>query len=293
MGDFMQNTVIPFFRTVRISDAFDVIIVAFIIYTIIKYFRKTRAAQLIKGIAIIFCLTYIADWLHLNVISYILENLVQVGFIALIIIFQPELRKGLEHIGRTKIGQWFSGTRESHTEVVYPICKACENLSKTRTGALIVFERDIPLDDFLTGGTFLSAHLSQELLENIFVPNAPLHDGAVVVRDGKIYKSSCVLPLSENKDLSNELGTRHRAALGISEQTDCVSLVVSEETGKISVMEHGDMVRNLSISSLEMLLEKVLSPKEDTLQDNVKKNLAGVKSLAKRKEENKKTEVKK
>lgn len=205
-------------------------------------------------------------------ISFILENMIQMGFIALIIIFQPEIRRGLEHVGRSKFGKWFSVEKVEFVDVSDDVTKAAENLSKSNTGALIVFERDVMLDDFLTGGTIIGAKITSELLENIFVPNTPLHDGAVIIRDDRIYKASCVLPLSANKDLSKELGTRHRAALGISEQADCVCLVVSEETGKISVMQNGDMIRNLSASSLHKYLNKALAPKED-VGTNVKKNL--------------------
>ncbi len=271
MLDFIKNTVIPFFRTVQISDIVDILIVAVAIYYIIKHFRKTRAAQLLKGIAIIFVITYLAEWLQLNMISFILETTMQVGFIALIIIFQPELRRALEHMGRSKFGKWFTPNKGDETDIVDEVCKAAKRLSESRTGALIVFERDTILDDLITGGTLLSADVTAELLENIFVPNTPLHDGAVLIREGKIHKASCVLPLSANKNLSNELGTRHRAALGISEQSDCVTLVVSEETGKISVMENGNMVRHLSETTLYALLTKVLAPKED-MSSNVKKN---------------------
>ncbi len=288
--DFIQNQIYPFFRTVQLSDMVDILIVAIVIYNIIKHFRNTRAAQLLKGIAIIFGLTYIAEWLQLNVISFILENTMQVGFIALIIIFQPELRRGLEHMGRSKFGKWFSVEKEEVPDVVGEVCKAAENMKKSQIGALIVFERETILDDFLTGGTIIGATVSAELIENIFVPNTPLHDGAVVVRDNKIYKASCVLPLSGNKNLSTELGTRHRAALGITEQTDCVCLVVSEETGKISVMESGNMVRNLSVNSLYQLLQVVLTPKED-MSTSVKKNFDHLKLQKMRKKE-KRTEEK-
>ena len=151
-----------------------------------------------------------------------------------------------------------------------------KNMSKTNTGALIVFEKEAPLDDLLTGGTPINADVTSELLENIFVHNTPLHDGAVVIKNSKIYKASCVLPLSSNKDLSKECGTRHRAALGISEQSDCVSLVVSEETGKISVMHKGNMIRNLSVLNLSEILIKLLQPKED-VSENMKKNVDFIK----------------
>ncbi len=273
-SDFIQ-----FIKTIQISDIIDILIVAVIIYTIIKHFRKTRAAQLLKGIGVILAITYLAEWLNLNVISFILETVMQVGFIVLAIIFQPELRRALEHMGRSKFGKWFSVEKNENADTYESVAEAAGHMSKSRTGALIVFERETILDDLLTGGTPIGASVSSELLENIFVPNTPLHDGAVIIRDDKIYKASCVLPLSANKDLSNELGTRHRAALGISEQSDCISLVVSEETGKISVMQGGDMIRNLSPESLYKLLSKVLSPKDD-LSTNMKKNFDSLKSHA-------------
>ena len=273
---FFQNQVLPFLATVRISDIIDILIVAVVIYAIIKGFRKTRAAQLIKGIGIFLVVTYLADWLQLNMISFFLGNLIQIGFIAIIIIFQPELRRGLEHVGRSKFGKWFTTDEIDYTDMISEVIRASENMSKTNTGALIVFEKEAPLDDLLTGGTPINADISSELLENIFVHNTPLHDGAVIIKNSKIYKASCVLPLSSNKDLSKECGTRHRAALGISEQADCVSLVVSEETGKISVMHKGNMIRNLSISNLSELLVKLLQPKED-VSENVKKNVDFIK----------------
>lgn len=270
--DFLQNNVLPFLRTIRVTDIIDIAIVAVVIYYIIKHFRKTRAAQLIKGIAIIFVVTYLAEWLHLNVISYVLGNVIQIGFIALVIIFQPELRRALEHVGRSKFGAWFTDEKSEHQDLVAEVVRAAESMSKTNTGALMVFEKDVSLDDLLTGGTSINADVTSELLENIFVHNTPLHDGAVIIRNGKIYKAACVLPLSSNRDLSKECGTRHRAALGISEQSDCVSLVVSEETGKISVMNKGNMIRNLSISSLSELLTRALEPKDD-VPENVKRNI--------------------
>lgn len=272
MVNFLQNQVMPFLASIRISDIIDILIVAVVIYAIIKGFRKTRAAQLIKGIGIFLVVTYLADWLQLNMISFFLGNLIQIGFIAIIIIFQPELRRALEHVGRSKFGKWFSTQEMDYTDVIAEILRASENMSKTKTGALIVFEKEAPLDDLLTGGTLINADVSSELIENIFVHNTPLHDGAVIIRNSKIYKASCVLPLSSNKDLSKECGTRHRAALGISEQSDCVSLVVSEETGKISVMHKGNMIRNLSMSNLGELLIKLLQPKED-VSENVKRNV--------------------
>ncbi len=275
--DFLHSDILPFLRTIRVTDIIDISVVAVVIYYIIKHFRKTRAAQLIKGIAIILVVTYLAEWLNLNVISFVLGNVIQIGFIALVIIFQPELRRALEHVGRSKFGLWFTDEKSEHQDMVAEVARAAESMSKTNTGALIVFEKEVSLDDLLTGGTLINADVSSELLENIFVHNTPLHDGAVIIRNGKIYKAACVLPLSSNRDLSKECGTRHRAALGISEQSDCVSLVVSEETGKISVMNRGNMIRNLSIATLSELLVKALEPK-DEVPENVKKNLDIIKN---------------
>ncbi len=265
MIQFWETNLYPFIRTIQISDIVDIIIVAFILYNVIKFIRQTRAAQLLKGIGILLAVMFISDWLQLNVINFILLNTMQVGATALLIIFQPELRRALEHMGRNKFTSIF--TFEGHASVgdtIDEVCLAANTLSKEKTGALLVFERKTKLDDLLTGGTVINSDISSELLENIFVPNTPLHDGAVVIRDGKIYKAACVLPLSANKNLSKEFGTRHRAALGISEQSDCLALTVSEETGKISVMMNGEMIRNLSVSSLSRLLTKqIAEPDQD------------------------------
>ena len=269
---FFTESILPFLMTVRITDIIDILIVAVAIYYLIKHFRKTRVAQLMKGIGIVLVVAYLAQWLQLNVISFVMGNVIQIGLIAVIIIFQPELRRALEHVGRSKFSSWFSEDKSDYTDLVSEVCRASENMSKTNTGALIVFERSAALDDLLTGGTPINADVSSELLENIFVHNTPLHDGAVIIKNGKIHKAACVLPLSSNRDLSSECGTRHRAALGISEQSDCVSLVVSEETGKISVMNKGNMIRNLSVANLSELLVKILEPKEE-VAENVKKNI--------------------
>ena len=270
MFDFLNTNLYPFIRSIRLTDIIDIILVAFVVYTVIKFIRQTRAAQLLKGIAILLVVMYLSDWFQLNVINFILLNTMQIGLTALLIIFQPELRRALEHMGRSKFGNFLSfDDHISDVDIVDEICLAANSMSKSKTGALIVFERKTKLDDMLTGGTIINSDISSELVENIFVPNTPLHDGAVIVRDGKIYKAACVLPLSGNKNLSKELGTRHRAALGISEQSDCVSLVISEETGRISVMTNGDMIRNLSISSLSRLLNKLVA--EPTTDKN--KNL--------------------
>ncbi|MBQ2696457.1 MAG: diadenylate cyclase CdaA [Clostridia bacterium] len=264
MVSYLENVVIPFIGTIQLTDVLDVAIVAVIIYHIMKFIRRTRAMQLLKGVGILLVVMYVSEWLQLNVINFILLNTMQVGVTALLIVFQPELRRALEHMGRSKLSGILSFEEpKSVADLVDEVCIAMASCAKTKTGALIVFERKSGLSDILTGGTVLNAEVSSEVLENIFVPNTPLHDGAVIIRNEKIYMAATVLPLSSNKNLSKEFGTRHRAALGISELSDCVSLVVSEETGKISAMINGDMIRNLSISSLSQLLNKVLSTESE------------------------------
>ncbi len=271
LANYINATIYPFVKTIQLTDIIDIILVAFIVYNVIRFIRQTRAAQLLKGIGILLVIMYLSDWFQLNVINFILLNTMQVGVTALLIVFQPELRRGLEHMGRSKFGSIFSfDDKKSEEDMIDEICLAVNAMSRTKTGALMVFERRTKLDDMLTGGTFINADISSELIENIFVPNTPLHDGAVIVRNGKIYKAACVLPLSGNKNLSKEFGTRHRAGLGISEQSDCVVLVVSEETGKISVMIGGDMIRNLSVASLSRVLNKLVREPEQEKAKNLR-----------------------
>lgn len=268
MNVFTQY-IFPFLGTIRITDCIDILIVAFAIYTLMKFVRKTRAAQLIKGIGFLLIIMIISDWLQLSVVHFTLVNTMQIGATALLIIFQPELRRGLEHMGRSQLGNLFSSeVTQTTADFIDEACTAVAAMSKTKTGALIVFERKNIIDEYLTGGTPINADISSEILENIFVPNTPLHDGAVIIRNGKIHTAATVLPLSSNKNLSKELGTRHRASLGMTEVSDAVALVVSEETGKVSVSVGGDLIRNLSTLSLNRLLNKLLCN-----PDNEKRNI--------------------
>ncbi len=264
MSGFITSNILPFVRSIRITDILDILLVAFLIYNVAKIIRKTRAAQLIKGIAVILVVMYLSEWLQFNVVHFILANTIQVGITALLIVFQPELRRALEHVGRSKFATFFNRENTAiENDMLDEICIAAASLSKSKTGALIVFERETMISDMLTGGTVINSEITSEILENIFVPNTPLHDGAVIIKGGKINKAATVLPLCNNKNLSKEFGTRHRAALGISEMSDAVALVVSEETGKISVAVNGDMLRNLSVSSLSVLLGKLIDNSED------------------------------
>lgn len=263
IADFMENFG-RFMSTVRFADIVDIAIVAFIVYQAFRLVRETRAEQLIKGILILIIMLQLSSWLGFNTMQYILENTMQLGFFALLIIFQPELRRGLERMGRGTAGRLLSfNNREEVVEsTVEEVARAVDNLAKNKVGALICMERLTKLGDIIKTGTELNSKISAELLINIFVPNTPLHDGAVVIGSNKILAAACFLPLTHNNDLSKELGTRHRAAIGLSENSDAVVIVVSEETGKISIALDGGLTRNLTVESLKKALYKTL--KSDT-----------------------------
>ncbi|MDD6213718.1 MAG: diadenylate cyclase CdaA [Firmicutes bacterium] len=259
-----------FFQVLKITDIIDIFIVAVIVYQLLKLIRETRAIQLVKGIAILFLITQISTWAHLTTLNFLLRNAMQVGLFAIVVIFQPELRSLLEKMGRSNFGKLIdmaSGTAaDVYLDTINAIVQASSNLSQTKTGALIVIERDTKLGDVIRTGTLINADVSSSLLENIFVPNTPLHDGAVIIRGDRIYTAGCFLPLTSNNNLSRELGTRHRAALGISEASDALVIVVSEETGKISIALNGTLTRNLNEQTLKTALVKAVSKKSEKVR---------------------------
>lgn len=269
LADFTQNFW-RFMSTVRFADIIDIAIVAFIVYQGIRLVRETRAEQLVKGILILVVLLQLSSWLGFNTMQYILANTMQLGFFALLIIFQPELRRGLERMGRGAAGKMFSlNNREETLDAsIDEIARAVDNLSKNKVGALICMERITKLGDIIKTGTTLNSAISAELLVNIFVPNTPLHDGAVIIGSNKILAAACFLPLTHNNDLSKELGTRHRAAIGLSENSDAVVIVVSEETGKISIALNGGLTRNLTVDSLKKALIKTLRSDSKIIDKN-------------------------
>lgn len=244
----------------------DISLVSYIIYKIIMVVRQTRAGQLIKGIVILLIATQVTGWLGLNTINFILRNTMTLGVLAILIVFQPELRGALERIGRSRFGRMFNFGEDSYQEriqkTVDEIVKASEDLSKSSTGGLIVVERETKLGDIIKTGTILNASVSSELINNVFFPYAPLHDGAMIIGDEKIKAAGCFLPLTENRSLSKELGTRHRAAIGVTECSDAIVVVVSEETGRISTAYDGTLTRNLVPDTLRKALLKVLLPEK-------------------------------
>lgn len=253
------------FVNLRIRDLIDIFLVAMLFYRLFTLIKETRAEQLTKGIVVLLILTKLSDWAELFTINWILSKAMTVGTLALLIVFQPELRRGLEYIGR---GSYFSKSfveirGENLNKVVDEILEAVASLSRQKMGALIVMERKTGLNEVADTGTSINGEVSSNLLINIFIPNTPLHDGAVIIKEDKIKAAACFLPLTDNSDLSIELGTRHRAAIGISEKSDSLAIVVSEETGSISVAEKGKIARHLDIQTLEQILLDMYTVKEE------------------------------
>ena len=247
LSDFWQMNIVTYFNELMqnpiriISLILDLAIVIFLAYKLLKLVKNSRVWQLIKGIILLIVVTVLSGWLRLDILHFILTSLMTYGVIAIIVIFQPELRRALEQLGTNKLTKFFGIDKDIITktkEDIYKIVIATEELAKTKTGGLIVIERDIKIRDIAETGVEINAEVSPQLLVNIFVPNTPLHDGAVIIGENKIQAAACILPLSSDQDIAKELGTRHRAAIGISKETDAIAVVVSEETGKISVAKY-------------------------------------------------------
>lgn len=239
------------------TSILDIVIVVFLLYCLVKIVKGSRAWQLIKGIAFLIIATWISGFLNLNILNSILTGIMNWGVIAIIVIFQPELRRGLEQLGTNKFTKFFGINSDLATktkEDIYKVVIAATELSKTKTGALIVLERDINIQDIIATGVPMNSEVSPQLLVNIFVPKTPLHDGAVVISNNKIAAAACVLPLADDADIAKELGTRHRAAIGISKESDSIVVVVSEETGKISVAKDGTLIADVREDALKKIL---------------------------------------
>ena len=243
----------------RIADAVDILIIAILLYRLIVLTKETRAYQVLKGVGVLFIAAIISDTLQLQTVSWLLNSIVTSGIIVIVILFQPELRRALEHIGRGKLfdKNVFSDIKQEETQCVNELQQAIMDLSKRRVGALIVIEQRTGLGDIIATGTRIEGVISAPLIENIFEPNTPLHDGAVIIRDNRVVSAACFLPLSEDFTVARELGTRHRAALGVSSVSDSITLIVSEETGVISFARDGKLVRYVDQKALKNLLESI------------------------------------
>ena len=271
MVEFFQNVFVGF----RLIDVLDIVIVAYLVYKILGFIQETRAQQLVRGLVVLGIVFFLSDFLKLYLLNWLLRNFVTMGLFALIVLFQPELRRGLEQLGRRNIvaGQFRSLDKENAIEVVKEIVAAVDDFSATRTGALIVFERETMLNDIIETGTIVDARISVRLLGNLFYEGSPLHDGAVIIRGDRIHAASCVLPLTEKKNIGRNLGTRHRAGLGVSEVSDALVIVVSEETGVISVAENGNFRRFMDLKSVEKILLGVYMPQEETFRERMTRTL--------------------
>ena len=252
MQEFFWNA----FSGIRITDIIDILIVAVVVYKLLGLIKQTRAEQLFKGVLLLVVATFLSDLFNLHTINWILKGTVALGAVAILVVFQPELRRGLEYLGRSKFvnAPFEQMDKEKGKHITSNIVKAIDSFSRDRVGALIVFERQTNLTDIMESGTIVDAEISDQILGNIFYEGAPLHDGAVIIRDGSVYAAGCVLPLTKNNSISKDLGTRHRAGIGITENSDALTLIVSEETGIISIAEDGQLSRFLDVKTVEKKL---------------------------------------
>ncbi len=286
----MKYAVVSVLSTLEFRDLVDLLALSYIIYLLLKLIRETRAGQLIKGILLLVAGYFISSFLKLKVINYILEKVLDIGFLAMIILFQPELRRVLEKFGRTKLGVHFLGLGINSDELVQKwnvaiesICDSCVELSASCTGALIVVERQVRLGEQIETGTVLNALPSKEIFGNIFYPKTPLHDGAVIMRDGIILAAACFLPKPQNDAIINKkLGSRHRAAIGMSENSDAVIIVVSEETGQISVAMNGVLTRDYTREKLKQLLKAEIFNDSENDENSSEENKNIISSLIER-----------
>lgn len=258
--------------TLRVADILDILLVAFVIYELILLIRSTNAARIARTIIAFLVFLWLTSVLEMRTVNWIMRQILDLGFIALVIIFQPELRRGMDRLrGKTMRSLWDTRSPSSDLELaISQTVAACEAMSEEKVGALIVFERNTFLEEYEKTGTRVDARLSSELLRNIFFPKAALHDGAVIVRNGRVASAGCVLPLTSNRHLSSDLGTRHRAGVGMSEVSDAVVVIVSEETGTISVAIGGMLKRHLAPQTLEKLLRLELIPDQNSKKGAVR-----------------------
>lgn len=260
MSEFFDNIV----SNIGIMDILDILIVTYVIYKILGFIKESRAQQLVKGVLVLVIVFFVSGYLKLYTLYWVLKGTFTLGLFALIVVFQPELRRGLEYMGRSKLVQTPFGTNNATVdqEIAEQIQTAITFFSRSKTGALLVFERRTPLKEIMDTGTRVDAEISSQMLGNIFYEGAPLHDGAVIVKGGRIAAAGCVLPLTANKNLNPDLGTRHRAGIGITEVSDAMVLIVSEETGIISKAENGRLYRRLSREEVANLLNNFYQPEE-------------------------------
>ena len=247
----MENFLNNILSSIGLNDVLDILIVAFLVYKVLGFIRETRAEQLAKGIVVLVGATLLSNFFDLYTLHWLLSGVMTVGLVALVVIFQPELRRALEHLGRSRFVNIMNDIdKEDAKRMVTEMVNAVETMSASRTGALMVIEKEITLNDIVETGTVIDARISAEMIGNVFYEGAPLHDGAMIIRGSRLYAAGCVLPLTQNKELSKELGTRHRAGIGITENSDALVIIVSEETGVISMAQNGVLTRFMDGKSI-------------------------------------------
>lgn len=264
-----------------VIDTVDIILVALLIFALIRFFRESRSLHIVKGIAFLLITYFVVNLLGMQASTFLFKQVTDNILIILLVLFAPELRQGLETVGRSRFSvlrilgiNKGKTAQQKEQKMMHEICKACVDMAGKKIGAIIVLERDVSVDDCTVKGTVVDAEVSKELLGSLFFPNSPLHDGAVIIRDGKIHSASCILPLTQDTELSSELGTRHRASLGLSEQCDAVVIVVSEERGQISIAHKGTLTRDISEGELYEKMSGFFAPSE-TAKSKKKKTEKG------------------
>ena len=265
------DTLIQTITTMRVTDYVDIALVAFIIYLLMPLIRTPSTGRIVRSVAVVLGIAWLTSEMELYTISFILNQFLAIGLLAFVILFQPELRRMLDRLGNVRIRSFF-GMEKSGQEldtVISQTVMACEILSREKVGALIVFSREARLEEYMRTGTKIDGQVSEQLIRNIFFPKASLHDGAMIIREGRVAAAGCVLPLSESHRLSADLGTRHRAGVGISEVSDAVVVIVSEETGTISVAVGGMLKRHLAAKTLEKLLRNELCPQDEETEQSL------------------------
>ena len=268
--EYLQ-TFIQAMQNFRFADALDIIIVGLLIYKLLPLLRSTGTTKIGGVVVTVIVITWLTGVAKLHALNWILTKFLTVGLLAVVVLFQPELRRMIDHLGKLNLKKMFSSQKQDQQmiPVILQTVRACEIMSREKVGALIVFARDNALDEYMRTGTLIDGQVSDQLIRNIFFPKASLHDGAMIVREGRVMAAGCVLPLSDSDRISADLGTRHRAAVGMSEASDAVVVVVSEETGVISVAVGGMLKRHLAAQTLERLLRNELCPEETQKEDNL------------------------
>jgi len=275
--EFIQpiwEVILAFRLTVRVWDIVDILIMTFLIYRVLSFMQKTSASSVIKGLLVVLAVAWLANLFNMNILSYLLRQVVQMGIIVIVVLFQPEIRKMFEKMGTTRLNTLFRRKRKQETieTVLRQVISSCYAMSESQTGAIIVIEREVGLNDYAVTGVKIDADVSSELIQNIFFHNSPLHDGALIIRDDRILAASCMLPLSNNYSIGKELGMRHRAGVGLSERSDAIAVIVSEETGAVSVAIDGMLKRSLEKDTFEKLLwSEVLTNYDSKNKNKAKK----------------------